>query len=340
MHKRMWFIVYGLGVSSAALMLFIVGCQSTPESVASPGRQTLVLYSFSVQEEVLSDEVLPAFSSNWTRQTGEKVIYRGVFTGSEQIAQAILDGAPADVAILSNEQHAVWLRINDWVKTDWQSFPHAGIVSKSPIVIVVRPGNPQGIQDWADLGRPGVQLVHADPRTSGGAQWAILAEYGSAFLDNGDPEAAEAQLKGIWANVVSSPESSREALRQFLFGTGDALVTYEQDALLARSRGASIEIVMPPSTIMTEHVAVIVDRNVTVGERAMVQAFIDFLWSEDIQTKLTRYYFRAVVDDALNQAVPEFSAIARPFTVLDLGGWGQVYPEIIRGIWEERIASG
>jgi len=49
------------------------------------------------------------------------------------------------------------------------------------------------------------------------------------------------------------------------------------------------------------------------------------------------YYFRAVTDEALNQAVPELHEIERPFTVHDLGGWGQAYPEIIHRVWEERI---
>lgn len=101
----------------------------------------------------------------------------------------IVGGAPADVAILSNEQHAVWLHINDGVETDWHTFPYQGIISRSPIVIAVRPGNPLGIMAWADLPRPGMRLVHPDPRTSGGARWALLAEYGSALLEeNGSPQ--------------------------------------------------------------------------------------------------------------------------------------------------------
>lgn len=122
-----------------------------------------------------------------------------------------------------------------------------------------------------------------------------------------------------------------------MFGGGDALVTYEQDALLAQARGAMLEIVMPPSTIMSEHVAVIVDLNVQPQAREVVEAFVEFLWSEEAQESLTRYYFKAVTDETLNQAVPEFRPIERPFTVRDLGGWGWAYPEIINRVWEEQI---
>ncbi len=324
------------------LVLSAGGCQS---SMAKPGeltRHTIVVYGSSVEEEVMTEEIFPAFRDYWRERMGQEVIFESVFKSSEELTQSILDGASADVAILANEQHATWLRINDCVETDWQTFPHQGIVSRSPIVIAVRPDNPLYIEGWADLARPGVGLIHADPRTSGGAQWAILAEYGSALLHGqGDrEEAAQRQLRSIWANAVAMPTSSREALRQFVFGVGDALVTYEQDALLAQARGAALEVVAPHSTVMGEHVAVIVDQNVKPWEREVVAAFVDFLWSDTAQQAFTRYYFRATTDSALNLAVPEFQEIEHLFTVHDLGGWGHAYPEIIHELWAEQIIPG
>jgi sulfate transport system substrate-binding protein len=327
-----------LVAAALALTLISVGCQPAGEPGREPTRRTIVIYGFSVQEEVMTEDILPAFQAYWREQTGQEVSFQSVFTGSEEIAEAIIGGAPADVAVLSNEQHAVWLRINDCVETDWHTLPHQGTISRSPIVIVVRPGNPLGIKDWADLTGPGVKLIQSDPHTSGGAQWALLAEYGSSMLlEGGSKEVACEQLRGIWANVIAAPASSREALRRFVFGAGDALVTYEQDALLAQARGATLEVVAPHSTFVSEHAAVIVDSNVRPYEREVVEAFVDFLWSEEAQRAFTRYYFRAVTDEALNEAVSEFHKIERPFTVQDLGGWGRAYPEIIHGVWEEQI---
>jgi sulfate transport system substrate-binding protein len=321
-----------------ALTLISAGCQPPEEPGREPTRQTIVVYGFSVQEEVMTEKVFPAFQAHWLGRTGQEVTFQSVFAGSEEIAEAIIGGARADVAVLSNEQHAVWLRINDCVETDWHLLPHQGIISRSSVVIVVRPDNPLGIKNWADLTGPGVKLIHPDPRASGGAQWALLAEYGSSMLlKGGSKETACEQLRGIWANVIATPASSREALRQFVFGTGDALVTYEQDALLARARGATLEVVAPYSTFVSEHVAVIVDCNVQPWEREVVEAFVDFLWSEEAQRAFTYYYFRAVTDEELNEEVPEFHTIERPFTVQDLGGWERAYPEIIRGVWEEQI---
>jgi len=332
--------VAGLVVVVLSLVLLTTSClPPVPQRGEAVRPATIVVYGFSVEEEVMTEEVFPVFQDYWKGQKGQEVTLQSVFANSDEVTKEILDGASADVAILSNEQYAVWLRINDWVETDWHTLPHQGIFSRSPIVIVVRPGNPLGIKDWADLARPGVSLVHPDPRTSGGAQWALLSEYGSALLDekSGSQKAAHEQLQDIWANVVAAPPSAREALKQFVFGVGDALVTYEQDALLAQARGADLEVVTPPGTVMSEHLAVIVDNNVKPWEQEVVEAFVAFLWSEAAQEALTHYYFRAVTDETLNQAVPEFQEIQQPFTVRDLGGWGQAYPEIIHGAWEEQI---
>jgi len=137
-------------------------------------------------------------------------------------------------------------------------------------------------------------------------------------------------------------------LKEFLFGVGDALITYEQDALLAQSRGASIELITPSRTILSEHVAVLVDHNVDRWESEIVNAFVSFLWSETAQDAFTRYFFRPVTAEALDALaegnasstgdLPRFTEIEQPFTVQDLGGWGQMYPEIIRGVWEAQIA--
>jgi ABC-type sulfate transport system substrate-binding protein len=347
-----------------SLVWLTTGCQPAAVQQSNAVRHTIVVYGFSIEEEVLTEEIFPAFQDYWQEQTGQEVTFQSVFAGSEDLTEEIIGGAPADVAILSNEQHAVWLHVNNLVETDWHALPHQGIVSRSPLVIVVRPDNPLGIEDWADLARPGVSLVHPDPRTSGGAQWALLAEYGSALLydvkgsaeaaqwellagypaslddmEEGSAEAAQEQLRGIWVNVVATPASSRETLKQFMFGVGDAMVTYEQDALLAKARGATLEIVTPRSTILSEHVAVIVDQNVKPWEREVVGAFVSFLWSQTAQEAFTRYYFRAVTNEAFNQAVPEFQEIERSFTVCDLGGWGRAYPEIIHGVWEEQVVK-
>jgi ABC-type sulfate transport system substrate-binding protein len=56
------------------------------------------------------------------------------------------------------------------------------------------------------------------------------------------------------------------------------------------------------------------------GERALIEAFIAFLWSEEAQRRFVEHGFRSV-DERLNQANPGFGKIEDPFLIDDYGGW-------------------
>jgi sulfate transport system substrate-binding protein len=200
------------------------------------------------------------------------------------------------------------------------------------MVIVTRPGNPRGIARFSDLAQPGLRLLHADPRSSGAGQWAVLAEYGSALQGTGDPATARMQLQAIWQNVRLLGSSARAAMTLFELGAGEAFVTYENDALLAQERGASLEIVVPPRTIVARHVAVIVDDNVTPGELPMAQAFVDYLLSDAGQQVLSRYHLRPA--DLKGEPFP---GIPQPLTEDDLGGWSRAYIQVVENIWQTEI---
>lgn len=304
---------------------------------ATPGR-TIVLYGFSILGEVINEGIFPAFQAEWEARTGERVELTSAFASSGTITNQIILGVPAEVAIVSLELDALRLAENNVVPgPTWRNLPHAGVLNRTPFIILVRPGNPKGIADFADLARPGVGVVHPDPLTSGGAQWALLAEYGSVILETGDEEMAFNQLLGIWRNVVAQAGSARAARTQFENGFGDALITYEQEAVFDRARGRlAADIIYPPSTILSEHTVVVIDKNVMPAERELIGAFLDFLWSETAQRIFVEYGFRSV-DESLNQANRNFGQIARPFTVADLGGWPQVKEQIIEAIWKGRV---
>ncbi len=200
------------------------------------------------------------------------------------------------------------------------------------MVIVTRPGNPTGITDYRDLASPGLRLLHANPRTSGAGDWAVLAEYGGALFECNDQEAAQSQLKAIWDNVRLLAPSARATLTLFELGAGDALVTYEQDARLAMTRGVPLEIVVPPHTIVAQHVAVIVDANVTSTERSIAQAFIRYLLSDAGQMAFTNYHQRPA-----HLKSDTFPPLVDPFTVEELGGWSRAYSELVEALWQMEI---
>jgi len=272
----------------------------------------------------------------WLPRAGAAVTVAASFAGSGTVTNQIVLGVPAELALLSLESDAERLAEAGVIQHgSWKTLPHEGVVNRTPFVILVRPGNPKDIHGFEDLARPGIKVVHADPLTSGGASWAVLAEYGAGARAGG-PEAGERLLLGIWKNVVAQASSARAARTQFDNGFGDALITYEQEALGDRARGRlTAEIVYPKSTVLSEHTLVVVERNVRPHDRAAVDALARFLWSEEAQRLFVKRGFRSV-DEALNDN-PAFGRIEEPFFASDFGGWRRAKREIVDGIWKQRV---
>jgi len=330
---------------AAGLLLLGACLPKSGTSERKGGARVITLYGFSVMKEVMDKAVLPGFTEKWKREQGEDVRFITSYAGSETITNQILQGVTADVGIFSIERDVQRLVEKGMVRAEWKTtVPNGGIVNRTPFVILVRKGNPKGIRDFPDLARPGVGLIHPDPDGSGGAQWSILAIYGSELkksqAESGTPDQARALnlLKSVWRNVKATPDSARAARTTFETGYFDALITYELEGLLMKQSGAPFEIVAPRSTILSEHPAVLIDKNVTEDERPLLDAFMKYLWSDEAQQAFVKYHFRSVTNEGLNDANREFARIELPFTVGDLfGGWERAYPEVIDSVWRKQV---
>jgi sulfate/thiosulfate transport system substrate-binding protein len=342
--------VSGFRFQAAAIMLallaLVVVSSCLPKNLSeSGGGVNITLYGFSIMKEPLEKAIYPAFIAKAKREHNVDIHFTSSFAGSETITNQILQGVKAHIAIFSIERDAQRLKQAGFVTSDWHNLPQRGIVNKTPFVILVRKGNPKGIHDFADLAKAGVKLIHPDPVNSGGAQWSILAIYGSELmktkrqLGEPDPTRALQTLQAIWRNVISTPASAREARTTFELGNGDALITYELDALLMKQGNAKVdaEIVTPEATIFSEHPAVVIDRNVTAVDRQVVDAFMQYLWSEEAQRAFVKSNFRSSTNDALNQENKELATIKYPITVDYFGGWEKAYPEIIENIFRDQV---
>jgi sulfate/thiosulfate transport system substrate-binding protein len=329
-----------------ALALLLMGAclPKSPTGARKGGERGVTLYAFSVMKEVLDKAVLPGFAAKWKQEQGEDVKFTTSYAGSETITNQILQGVGADIGVFSIERDVERLAQKGLVTSNWKATPFGGVVNKTPFVILVRKGNPKGLRDFSDLAKPGVKVIHPDPDGSGGAQWSILAIYGSELkksqAETGGADQARALqlLKGVWGRVISTPGSAREARTQFETGYGDALITYELEGLMMKAAGAPFEIVVPRATILSEHPAVVIDKNVTADERPLLDAFMQYLWSDEAQQAFVKYHFRSVTHDEFNAANPEFARVEMPFTVGDLfGGWQRAYPEVIDGVWRKQV---
>ena len=222
------------------------------------------------------------------------------------------------------------------VKAGWDAGPHHGILTNSLVVIGHRAGNPKQIHDWSDLGRPGVGVLYPDPKTSGGAMWNINAIYGAAILasreaDKGQADSAAVRdlMARIQGNVVNMDQSGRQSMANFAERkTGDAVVTYENELLLRGKEGEPIQYVIPPSTLLIESPAAIVESSVERhGNRALAEAFLEFLLSAEGQRIFADYGFRPVNPEAKG-AGADRPLPKKLFTMADLGGWAKVEEEL------------
>lgn len=330
-----------LALALALALIFEASACRRKSDVAKEA--TITLYGFSVVKEPLEREIFPAYEKLWFEKTGQRLTFTPSFAGSELVTNQIISGVEADVAILAIARNADRLVEAGVTRNRWRELPYGGIVNKTPMVILVRQGNPKGIRDFSDLAKPGVKLIHCDPISSGAGQWSLLAVYGSELIKSEkrtgrrDKKRAFDLLQRVWKNVITRPLSAREARTQFERREGDALITYELEALQLLDKKQGDVMIVPQATIFSEHPAVIIDDHMTPAKYAIVELFVRYLWEKPAQEAWVRSRFRSVTDESLNAKFPK---IEMPFYVKDLGGWEHAYPEIVEGVWKEQIEKG
>jgi len=212
---------------------------------------------------------------------------------------------------------------------DWQKrLPDNSSPYTSTIVFLVKHGNPKGIKDWDDLVRPGVAVIVANPKTSGGARWAYLSAYGYALKKNhGDTNSATQFIAQFYHNVPVLDTGSRGATTTFAQrGIGDVLVGFENEAKLAVQevgRG-QYEIVYPSISIVAEPPVAVVDKYVDAhGTRAVAEAYLRFLYTPEGQEIAARHFQRPRLKDVLDRHADLFPKVEE-FTIDDVfGGWRQ-----------------
>jgi sulfate/thiosulfate transport system substrate-binding protein len=315
------------GVFIACLVLLLAGCSSAG---AGGKRVTLVLGAYTTPREAYTKAILPEFQKYWRQKTGQQVEFQESYQASGAQSRAIISGFEADVAALSLEGDIVRIAHAGLIRHDWKARQYGGIVSTSIVVIAVRPGNPAGIHDWADLTKPGLKLLTPDPKTSGGAQWNIAAIYGAALrgqtgATKDDPEAAKEFLKRVLSNVSIMDKGARESITNFEKGVGDAAITYENEVLVGRQAGREYDYVIPRSTILIENPVALIDTFVDKhGVRPVAEAFVNFLWTREAQRVFAKYGLRPVEPAAATETATQYPAVVDLWKIDYLGGWQPV----------------
>ena len=279
-----------------------------------PARLSLVAYS---TPQDAYDELTAAFAKT---PEGRNVTFSKSYGASGDQSRAVESGLAADIVAFSLEPDMTRLVKAGIVADDWAADRYQGMVTDSVVALVTRKGNPRKIAGWADLTKPGVEVITPNPFTSGGARWNVMAAYGQVTRSGGSPEAATAYLNDLFKNVSVQDDSARKALQTFTSGKGDVMIAYENEAIFAQQKGQPIDYLIPDATILIENPAAVTK---TTRYPAQASAFLRFLHTPAAQQIFARNGYRPVVAGVSTGSV-KFPVPRAQFTIAQLGGWPDV----------------
>jgi sulfate/thiosulfate transport system substrate-binding protein len=294
----------------AAIALALVAVASARTDGGS-----IALVAYSTPRAAYAD-LIPAFQKT---AAGKDTSFSQSYGSSGEQARAVEAGLKADVVALSLEPDVTSLVNEGLVPRSWKTDKWGGIVTRSVVVFAVRRGNPKKIRDWADLVKPGVQVVTPNVQTSGGAKWNIMAAYGAQLRKGKTHTQSVAYLRNLYRHIVSQDKSAREALQTFLAGRGDVMLAYENEAIFANQNNQEVPYVIPKATIRIENPVAVTTKS---QNRSTANAFLRFLRTLPAQRIFAQNGYRPVVP----AAAKGFSFPVRPqlFSIKWLGGWAKV----------------
>ncbi|HEX7977309.1 MAG TPA: sulfate ABC transporter substrate-binding protein [Gemmatimonadaceae bacterium] len=298
-------------------------------TAAAQEKVTLLNVSYDPTRELYKD-INAAFAREWKRRTGQEVEIKQSHGGSGAQARAVIDGLEADVVTLGLAYDIDEIaQRGKTLPADWQKkLPHNSTPFASTIAFVVRKGNPKHIRDWSDLVREDVQVITANPKTSGGARWNYLAAWGYALKQNKGSEASARDfISRLYKNVPVLDAGARGSTTTFAErGIGDVLIAWENEALLATKQLGpdKFDIVIPSVSILAEP-PVAVNETVAAkhGTTKVARAYLEYLYTDSAQAIGARHYFRPTGPRSLAKFGGNFPKVPQ-FTVDQLfGGWAK-----------------
>jgi sulfate transport system substrate-binding protein len=282
---------------------------------SSGGGSSLNLVAYSTPKEAYA-ALIPAFNKT---PEGKGVKFTQSYGASGDQSRAVESGLQADIVAFSLEPDVKRLVDAGIVDASWSSSPTKGMVTDSVVVLAVRKGNPKGIKTFADLAKPGVQVITPNPFTSGGARWNVMAVYGSQIVQGKTEQQATDFLGSVFKNVVVQDKAARDSLQTFAGGKGDVLIAYENEAIAAQQKGIKLDYVIPDATIKIENPIAVTKK---AKDPAKAKAFVDFLESPEGQKIFASKGYRPV--DATLVDKKQFPTPKQLFDITKFGGWGTV----------------
>ncbi len=292
------------------------------ESAGPAAATTLTLVAYAVPEPGWS-KIIPAFAAT---PEGKGVAVTTSYGASGDQSRGVVDGKPADIVNFSVEPDVTRLVKANKVDKGWNADATKGIPFGSVVTLVVRKGNPKNIKDWDDLLQPGLEVVSPSPLSSGSAKWNLLAPYAAKSNGGADAQAGlDFVSKLVGEHIKTRPGSGREATDVFLQGTGDVLISYENEAINTERAGKPVEHITPPQTFRIDNPVAVVSTGTHIEQATALK---NFLFTPQGQKLWAEAGFRPVDPSVAADFASDFPTPQKLWTIDDLGGWSAVDPAL------------
>ena len=253
--------------------------------------------------------------------------------GSSKQANAILQGLKADVVTFNQVTDIdVLAQKGKLLPENWRErLPHHSSPYYSTTAFLVRKGNPKQIENWNDLVKDGVEIVLANPKTSGNGRYAYLGALGYA-QDAFKSEAEQHDfLKNVLGHVKVFDTGGRGATTSFVERKiGDVLITFESEVHGIRQEyGADdYDVVIPKVSILAEFPVAWLDKNTEAkGTTDTAKDYLEYLYNEPAQRLLAENHYR-VRDEKVVAAFKDRFPELKLKTIEDISGsWDKAMKE-------------
>ena len=325
--RRRYVLALGVSLIVGLMAGSVAGCHGGPSDVVGGGgpanaHTSITLVAYSVPEPGWR-KVIPVFNAS---EEGKSIQVITSYGASGDQSRGVQDGKPADVVNFSVEPDVTRLVKAGKISKDWNTDATKGIPFGSVVTLVVRKGNPKNIKDWDDLLRPGVEVITPSPLSSGSAKWNLLAPYAVTSQGGSNSQAGVDFIRNLVRDHVKlRPGSGREATDVFVQGSGDVLISYENEAIATERAGKPVEHINPPQTFKIENTVAVVN---TSAHLDAAVAFKNFQYTAAAQRVWAEAGFRPVNPAVAAEFRQQFPVPAKLWTIADLGGWATVDPQL------------
>jgi len=267
------------------LALLLAGCTVQPTAIPAE-TEAVSEVSISAPAEAVELNIFAAASLTESfneigklfeaNHPGVTVVFN--FASSQQLAQQINEGAPADVFASANKkQMDAVIEARGIISGTQQTF------AQNRLVVIYPQDNPASLKELKDLAKSDLKLIFA-------AKEVPVGQYSLDFLDKAvaDPAFGTAFKEDVLANVVSYEDNVKAVLAKVALGEADAGIVYLSDISGAdANKVGQIDIPEALNVIASYPIAPIMDRK----SPEMAQAFIDLVLSQEGQDILAKYGF-------------------------------------------------